>query len=192
MHGLRTTIRGYTGNENSFQPPKYVEEDRWYQNSSLGRRIPNRQYVRHTSIVTSQLPLHIPHVITIPKQTPGPHTFMEKQKQKNLHIKVYVEYVYPVPKIKTSQANRRAHFSSGDTSSTGEQRKFCWLNAFRHTDLLYNSFPCSYHSTMYCLESRSRGISYMKYVNGRRTGLVTFCVETAFYDRLLKRRYKGG
>jgi hypothetical protein len=33
----------------------------------------------------------------------------------------------------------------------------------------------------YYLESRSRGISYMKYVNGRRTGLVTFCVETAFY-----------
>ena len=26
----------------------------------------------------------------------------------------------------------------------------------------------------YCLESRNRGISYMKYVNGRRTGLVTF------------------
>ena len=36
------------------------------------------------------------------------------------------------------------------------------------------------------------GISYMKYVNGRRTGLVTFCVETAFYDGLLKERYKGG
>jgi hypothetical protein len=44
---------------------------------------------------------------------------------------------------------------------------------------------------MYCLESRSRGISYMKYVNGRRTGLVTFCVETAFYNGLLKERYKG-
>jgi hypothetical protein len=44
---------------------------------------------------------------------------------------------------------------------------------------------------MYCLESRSRGISYMKYVNGRRTGLVTFCVETAFYNELLKERYKG-
>jgi hypothetical protein len=44
----------------------------------------------------------------------------------------------------------------------------------------------------YCLESRSRGISYMKYVNGRRTGLVTFCVETAFYSGLLKERYKGG
>jgi hypothetical protein len=37
-------------------------------------------------------------------------------------------------------------------------------------------------------ESRSRGISYMKYVNGRLTGLVTFCVETAFYNRLLKER----
>ena len=32
----------------------------------------------------------------------------------------------------------------------------------------------------------------MKYVNGRRTGLVTFCVETAFYKGLLKERYKGG
>ena len=44
---------------------------------------------------------------------------------------------------------------------------------------------------MYYLESRSRGISYMKYVNGRRTGLVTFCVETVFYNGLLKERYKG-
>jgi len=35
-------------------------------------------------------------------------------------------------------------------------------------------------------------ISYMKYVNGRRTGLVTFCVETGFYNELLKERYKGG
>jgi len=30
------------------------------------------------------------------------------------------------------------------------------------------------------LESRNRGIPYMKYVNGRRTGVVTFCVETVF------------
>jgi hypothetical protein len=44
----------------------------------------------------------------------------------------------------------------------------------------------------YCLESRNKGISYMKYANGRRTGLVAFCVETAFYDGLLKERYKGG
>ena len=32
----------------------------------------------------------------------------------------------------------------------------------------------------------------MKYANGRRTGLVIFCVETAFYNGLLKERYKGG
>jgi hypothetical protein len=44
----------------------------------------------------------------------------------------------------------------------------------------------------YCLESRSRGISYMKYAKGRRTKLVTFCVETAFYNGLLQERYKGG
>jgi hypothetical protein len=42
-----------------------------------------------------------------------------------------------------------------------------------------------------CLESRSRGISYVKYVNGRRTGLVKFCVKTAFYNGLSKERYKG-
>jgi hypothetical protein len=34
-------------------------------------------------------------------------------------------------------------------------------------------------------------VLYMKYVNGKRTGLVTFCVETAFYNGLLKERYKG-
>jgi hypothetical protein len=31
----------------------------------------------------------------------------------------------------------------------------------------------------------------MKYANGRRTGLVTFCVKTAFYE-LLKGRYGRG
>jgi hypothetical protein len=31
----------------------------------------------------------------------------------------------------------------------------------------------------------------MKYVNGRRTGLGTFCIEIAFYNGLLKERYKG-
>jgi hypothetical protein len=39
----------------------------------------------------------------------------------------------------------------------------------------------------YYFETRSTGISYMKYINGRRlTGLVTFCVETAFYSRSLE------
>ena len=32
----------------------------------------------------------------------------------------------------------------------------------------------------------------MKYTNGRRTGLVTFCLDTAFYNGLLKERYRGG
>jgi hypothetical protein len=32
----------------------------------------------------------------------------------------------------------------------------------------------------------------MKYVNGRQTGLVTVCVETAFYNGLLKKRYNKG
>jgi ribosomal protein S26 len=35
------------------------------------------------------------------------------------------------------------------------------------------------------------GISYTKYAVGRRNGLVTFCVETAFYNGLLKEKYKG-
>jgi hypothetical protein len=42
----------------------------------------------------------------------------------------------------------------------------------------------------YYFESRNRGISYMTYVNGGRTGLVTFYVETAFYNELLKERYR--
>jgi hypothetical protein len=77
--------------------------------------------------------------MTIPKQTPDPQNLMEKHN-KNLNIKVYVEYVCPIPKIKTSQANGRAHFSSGDTSSTGKQPKFGWVNAFGHIDLLYIHF----------------------------------------------------
>jgi hypothetical protein len=45
---------------------------------------------------------------------------------------------------------------------------------------------------MYYLESRNRGISYVKYVNGRQTGLVIFYFETAFNNGLLKERYKRG
>jgi hypothetical protein len=44
---------------------------------------------------------------------------------------------------------------------------------------------------MYYLESRSRRIYYMKYVNVRRTELVTFYIETAFNNGLLKESYKG-
>ena len=56
--------------------------------------------------------------------------------------------------------------------------KISWTDHVRNEDVL--------------LRVRSRGISHMKYVKGRRTGLVTFCVETAFYNGLLKERYKGG
>jgi hypothetical protein len=38
------------------------------------------------------------------------------------------------------------------------------------------------------LTVKEQRISYMKYVNGRRTGLVTFCVETAFFNGVLKER----
>jgi hypothetical protein len=32
----------------------------------------------------------------------------------------------------------------------------------------------------------------MKYVNGSRTGLVTFCVETAIYNELFEGKIQGG
>jgi hypothetical protein len=40
----------------------------------------------------------------------------------------------------------------------------------------------------YYLESGCRELSSIEKVNGRPTGFVTFCVETAFYDRVLKER----
>jgi hypothetical protein len=55
-----------------------------------------------------------------------------------------------------------------------------------------NEFFAVIFCIVYCNEPRSRGISYMKYVKGRRNGLVTFCLETAFYNGLLKESYKGG
>jgi hypothetical protein len=42
------------------------------------------------------------------------------------------------------------------------------------------------------LRVKGRGISYVKYVNRRRTVLVIFYVETAFYNVLLKEIYKRG
>jgi hypothetical protein len=40
----------------------------------------------------------------------------------------------------------------------------------------------------YYTVSRKRGISYIQQAEGRITGLVTCCVETAFYDRLLREK----
>jgi hypothetical protein len=45
---------------------------------------------------------------------------------------------------------------------------------------------------MYCLESRSRGISYMKYINERQTEFVIFCVETAFLQRVIEGKINRG
>ena len=69
------------------------------------------------------------------------------------------------------------HLESFEMWCWRRMEKIIWTDHVRNEDV--------------CLESRSRGISYMKYVNGRRTGLVTFCVETAFYNALLKERYEG-
>jgi hypothetical protein len=54
--------------------------------------------------------------------------------------------------------------------------KISWTDHVRNEDVLL----------------RVKDLFYMKYVNGRRTGLVTFFLETAFYNRLLKERYTGG
>ena len=58
------------------------------------------------------------------------------------------------------------HLESFEMWCWRRMEKIIWIDHVRNEDIL--------------LESRSRGISYMKYVNGRQTGLVTFCVETAF------------
>jgi ribosomal protein S26 len=94
------------------------------------------------------------------------------------------------------------HSTGGRVSSTGGLErggKLCphqgsnfipstpWPIAIPITLVIFNP----YVNIKYYLESRSRGIFYMKYVNRRVTGLVTFCVETAFYNGLLKERYKG-
>jgi hypothetical protein len=75
----------------------------------------------------------------------------------------------------TLRAVDQKHMDSFEMSCWKRMEKISWTDHVRNED--------------YCLETRSRGISYMKYINGRRTGLVTFCVETAFYNGLLKERY---
>jgi hypothetical protein len=43
----------------------------------------------------------------------------------------------------------------------------------------------------YCLEPRSRGISYMKQVNRRLTGVVTFCVRNCLLKRVTEGKIQG-
>jgi hypothetical protein len=66
------------------------------------------------------------------------------------------------------------HLESFEMCCWRRMEKISWTDHVRNEDVL----P----------ESRSRGISYMKYVNRGRTGLVTFCIETAFCNGLLKER----
>jgi hypothetical protein len=60
-------------------------------------------------------------------------------------------------------------------------RKWCWrrMEKIIWTDRVRNELLLRVKG--------ERNILY-EIVNGRLTGLVTFCVETAFYDRLLKER----
>jgi hypothetical protein len=58
--------------------------------------------------------------------------------------------------------------------------KISWTDHVRNKDVLLR------------VKEQGNTVSYMKYANEKRTGLVTFCVETAFYNTLLKERYKRG
>ena len=71
------------------------------------------------------------------------------------------------------QAVDQKHLESFEMWCWRRMEKISWTDHVRNEEVL---------------ESKSRGISYMKYANGRRTRLVTFCVETAFYNGLLKER----
>ena len=75
----------------------------------------------------------------------------------------------------TLRAVDQKHLKGSEMLCWIRMEKISWTDHVRNEDVFY-------------LESRSREISYMKYVNGRRTGLVTFCAETAFYNGLLKER----
>jgi hypothetical protein len=42
----------------------------------------------------------------------------------------------------------------------------------------------------YHIEQRGKRISYVQYKEGRPTGLITSCIGTALYNKLLKERYE--
>jgi hypothetical protein len=71
------------------------------------------------------------------------------------------------------QAVDQKHLESFEMWCWRRMKKISWTDHVRNEEVL---------------ESRSRGISYMKQVNRRLTRLVTFCIETSFYNRLLKER----
>jgi hypothetical protein len=74
----------------------------------------------------------------------------------------------------TLRAVDQKHLESSEMWCWRRMENISWADHVRNGEVL--------------LESRSRGISYMKKVNGRLNGFFIFCVETAFYKGLLKER----
>jgi hypothetical protein len=76
----------------------------------------------------------------------------------------------------TLQAVDQKHLKSFEMWCWRRMEKISWTNQMRNENVLLR-----------VKEQRN-----ILHVNGRRTGLVTFYVETAFHNWLLKERYKGG
>ena len=74
----------------------------------------------------------------------------------------------------TLRAVDQKHLESFEMWCWRRMEKISWTDHVRNEDVLPRV-------------KEQRNI-LMKYVNGRLTGLVKFCVEIAFYDRLLKER----
>jgi hypothetical protein len=81
-------------------------------------------------------------------------------------------------------------FPRGGVSERSKRMAQLALDQFDESDDDYRSDDSYIPEEDHLLDSD--GIYYMKYVNGRRTGLVKFYAETAFYNGLMKERYKGG
>jgi hypothetical protein len=77
----------------------------------------------------------------------------------------------------TLRAVDQKHLESFEMWCWRRMEKIIWIDYVINEDVL--------------LRVKVQKKSYMKYVKGRRTGLVTFCAETAFYNGLQKERYKG-
>jgi len=68
-------------------------------------------------------------------------------------------------------------------------RTYILLKQMEKLPPYYLSWIVSFQKQRYTFEMLPlERISYMKCVNGRRTGLVTFCIEIAFYNGLLEER----
>ena len=78
----------------------------------------------------------------------------------------------------TLRAVDQKHLESFEIWCWRRMEKINWTDHVRNEDVL--------------LRVKEQRKILQEIVHGRRTGLVTFCPETAFYNGLLKERYKGG